>query len=157
MAMVPDEAVIGREEEWRLTDAQVDAAVDWWAKALCQPKFDTLGETRHDPKADPKGAVSMAELMASSLHQAPSEEQMSAFRDALREQLLSGDTYLSVDYWPSAALGNALEAAGIEVKMSSLPWKTHMNFDRGGVTVSCGYGAPWETLLAKQEAETDEN
>lgn len=138
-----------------LTETQIEVAVDWWAKALVNPKFDTLGKTRGDPQADPKGAAAMSELMAADLHTNPSKEAIAQFREALRTHLqgIAEEApdrmfgYLGVDYWPEQPLADALTAAGIEVKQTTLPWKTSMQFVDGGVKVSSGYGADWETLL----------
>jgi len=145
----------------KLTEKQIDVAVAWWLKALENPKFDTLGKTRGNPEADPQGSVAMAEIMATTLHRAPASESMQRFEEALRTALQrefrSGwDAELDSDYGPTGLLGEVANQARLPgAGIATFPWKATMQFENGGVRVSCGYGAPWEELLASEEAAAE--
>ena len=131
-----------------LTQEQIEKAVDWWANAIRQPRFDGLSDTeRADPAND---GYQMAEMMATLAVKPKTEEQMDAFKKALRDELLSSEYNpgrgLRVDYGPCIVLHNAAEKAGIGGGII-FPWKTDMYFrDDGSVRVSAGYGSPMERL-----------
>ena len=133
---------------WKLTDEQIEKAVDWWANAIVNPKFDGLSdEERADPQND---GYQLAEIMTAASHKNPTNEQLEAFKLSLQEQLETLDEYsprtLGVDYGPCLILHEAAKAAGIE-RISLFPWKTNMWFyDDGRVGVSAGYRAPTEYL-----------
>lgn len=133
---------------WKLTDEQIEKAVDWWASAIVNPKFDGLSdEERADPQND---GYQLAEIMTAASHKNPTSEQLEAFKESLQEQLETLDEYaprtLGVDYGPCLILHEAAKAAGIE-RNSLFPWKTNMWFyDDGRVGVSAGYRAPTEYL-----------
>ena len=128
----------------KLTEKQIELAVNWWGEALRNPKFQTLSQgERSDPGSRP---AAMAEIMAKAFHKEPPQDIIEQFKKALAEKLKAGNTYLSVDYHPSKTLADALEEAGADGGMR-LPWKTHMNFNEdGSVEVACGYGEPFVTL-----------
>lgn len=131
-----------------LTDEQIEKAVNWWVGAIRKPKFDGLSnEERADPKNDD---YQMAEMMATLAVRPKTEQQLDAFKGALRDELLSSEYNpyhgLHVDYSPCIELHNAAEKAGIVGGMT-FPWKTNMYFDdEGNVKVSAGYRAPMECL-----------
>ena len=133
---------------FKLTDEQIEKAVNWWVNAIRQPTFDGLSdEERADPKND---GYQMAEMMATLAVKPKTEEQMDAFKKALRDELLSSEYNpyhgLHVDYGPCVPLHNAAEKAGI-VGGTTFPWKTNMYFrDDGSVRVSAGYRSPMEIL-----------
>jgi len=132
----------------KLTESQVNLAVDWWTKALENPKFQTLRPDDTEPGSMP---ARMAEVMAKASHEAPADTASQAFGEALREILETqedGYNYLSVDYGPCSELREALEKAGLRADNPSsvLPWKTIMRFEDGGVQVACGYGEPFVEL-----------
>ncbi len=131
----------------KLTDVQINAAVEWWGKALEDPKFQTI---RPDDTSEGSRPAGMAELMASAAHKKPGEDNIRKFKEALREKLLGPDggaVRLSVDYGPCRDLAECLEATDNSQGISSLPWKTSMHFRDGGVQVSCGYGEPYLELV----------
>ncbi len=139
----------------RITQPQAEAAAKWWADALRNPKFDTLGETRGDQRSDPGGRVAMAEVMATVMaaQQEPNDEAFERFAVALAKALtgISAHGYaghISVDYGPCAVLSDAANAAELK---ALFPWKTHMTFNDGGVQVSYGYGAPYKEILLEQK------
>ncbi len=139
----------------RITQPQAEAAAKWWADALRNPKFDTLGETRGDQRSDPGGRVAMAEVMATVMaaQQEPNDEAFERFAVALAKALtgISANGYtghVGVDYGPCAVLADAANTAGLK---ALFPWKTGMNFNDGGVQVSYGYGAPYKEILLEQK------
>lgn len=139
----------------KLTDQQIDVAVQWWKSAISAPKFDTLGETRNDPNADPKGITGMAEMMAMIAHRPVAQTTIDKFGKFLHDRLtiVNSEWFdLAVDYNADQILNGAAQDAGIKVSMTTFPWKTCMRFDDGGVSVKCGYRAPWEELVLKKEA-----
>lgn len=126
-----------------LTLEQIDVACNWWADALCNPKFDN-------------GDSSMAGMITQNLAQncvkPVSEESRNLFIEKFSELLSSKyscDVYIAVDYHPRCQLAAAMKYAGISVH--NAPCKTAMSFDGGGVTVWYGYGQPAETLLTKKD------
>lgn len=129
----------------KLTKLQIEVAVNWWGEAFRNPKFQTLNPD--DPIDEGSRPAAMAEIMAKAFHEEPSDDIVEEFKKALRTKLESGNTYLSVDYFPSRPLQDALDEAGVDESMR-LPWKTDMNFNQdGSVKVSCGYGEPYIKLV----------
>ena len=130
-----------------LTAKQIEVAVQWWGERLKVPTFD-MG-------ADSRGSM-MAEMMATVYHKSESEDTVTMFKQALAKELKRTKERVEwlcvgVDYWPGKILSDALEAAGVEVGMTQLPWKTQMWFQDGGVQVSLGYGGERQKLLEKDE------
>jgi hypothetical protein len=121
-------------------------AVEWWKEKLRRPKFQTLPRSGRRSEEDKPAAF--AEAMAVMAHSPVSEEQIGSFGEALALLLENTqDPYLGVDYHPCLELAEALERAGIESGITTLPWKTSMWFRDGGVSAKCGYGEPAEELL----------
>jgi hypothetical protein len=136
------------EENRKLSDEQIKAAVDWWMAALRKPKFDT-GTTRGKDPSTPQ-----TEMMATLINaeNKPIEDSITKFGHFLSEYLHSlkiGDWFngLFVDYGPDNALFEAAEKAGIDAgNQSTFPWKTKMWFSNGGVQVACGYAAEQQEI-----------
>ncbi len=125
----------------KLTNEQIEAAVNWWANAIRNPKFDD---------GDDGSGGGMAMMMATLARKSPNEDEIEAFKVALAEELCSNENVaylgLSCDYGPDGTLADALQKAGMDV---SLPWKTNMNFRDGKVSVSHGYRAEYVDLSLK--------
>lgn len=125
----------------RLSTEQVKVAADWWAEALCAPKFDNGDNAR------PGGFISG---MAASLIAPVTEHQRAVFRDAL-VSILTGATEhilgfrgLGVDYDPDEWLSPAMDLA--RISHFNAPWKTKLWFENGGVTAHTPNGL--QVLLA---------
>ncbi len=136
-----------------LTDRQIEVAVEWWARVLENPKFQTLSpEERRDPAS--RGAAA-AEMIATAFHESPLSEQLEKFKEELAKGLRNASKHerrwLSVDYGPCGLLGDAAERAGMVVGIQTFPWKTCMRLDDGRVSVSYGYRAEEETLYSPEE------
>ena len=137
----------------KLSADQIDIAVEWWGERLRVPTFNTLSpRERNDPGS--RGAA-FAEILATTHAGTKDDKQVNAFKTALREELedKSFEPWMGlfVDYHPDQALAHALEKAGLEVGMMTLPWKSGMVFPRGGVKAHVGYGTPFEQLLDETE------
>ena len=122
----------------------ITVAVNWWANAIYNPKFDN-------------GEDSMASLMALMLSSKNSftKEQLSTFKKELASEIIKnlndsydGECSLRVDYHPEGLLFTAAKKAGIDDD-TSFPWKTCMHISEKEVSVSAGYGADWQTLWKK--------
>ena len=124
-----------------LSTEQIETAVNWWADAIKRPKFDN---------GDNSDAGGMAMMLATLAHKAPSAEQIETFKKALADEMASNERIekfgLNSDYGPDGNLAEAMQQAGINPDISSVPWKTNMHFSDGEVTVSCGYGADYVKL-----------
>jgi hypothetical protein len=135
--------------DYRLTEAQIEAAVGWWSGKLRGPVKHSMmtDEARRDPANRP--AV-LAEVTAGMRRPQISEGQILLFSENLRAALQAVDHarwfMFGVDYDPEIILQDALDAAEIR-HWATLPWKTWMSFEGGGVQVSEGYGAPRVDVL----------
>lgn len=118
-----------------------EVAARWWADRLRDCRHSGLSpEERRDPA---NKNYQFAELLMTMNRPVVSDEQIEAFRLALRRGLESdaAASCVAVDYGPDPILGNALEAAQIPDR-STLPIKTVMWIhDDGSVRVKYGYGA----------------
>ena len=113
----------------KITDEQVEKAVNWWSKVINKPKFDGLSKSeRRDPR---NKDYQMAELLASALVEEINDEQIEIFKKELTEELKKDDYNpyhgLHVDYHPDPALMDAAEKAGIST--NNFPWKTSLWFE----------------------------
>lgn len=126
----------------------VKVAVNWWANAIANPKFDN---------GDDSIAGGMALLLTMMVNSKSSigKEQIGIFKKELAEIIVAqmksswnGECCLGVDYHPDMLLYNAAQKAGINDDMG-FPWKTNMCISKDKVSVSAGYAAPWETLWEK--------
>lgn len=122
----------------KLTPEQIEAAAEWWANAVCRPKFDN---------GDDSPAGGMAFALATLATKPVTPEARKVFKERLSAILAELNCQsLYADYQPEWAIANAMEQAGIH--RTNCPWKTSMHLIRGGVQVSAGYRAPYVTLLA---------
>lgn len=133
-------------------DAEIEAAVSWWADQLA-------GDATHDNGDLPLSlfATALAGQLAPLLPQ-----QIESFKASLAMRLRedfapswdSSDPMrgsygrtLGVDYNPDARLRQAAEDAGIGALSLRFPCKTMMWVDPGKVQVAKGYGAKPVTIL----------
>lgn len=128
------------ENEKKLSDAQISKAVDFWKQQLQSGVWDN---------GDRSSTGAMTSFIARDLQEKcrPTEEEVEKFGVALTTLLQGRDLFwggLAVDYHPCSILRDAADAAGIN--SNAFPCKTDLAFRDGKVKVSCGYGAPWETL-----------
>lgn len=128
-------------EDTRLTDEQIELAVTFWTDQLKSKKFDA-GE---DAAASEEGreVIELLEAEAASSRVEFTEDQKARFALALKRILqdlppqfvIAG---FGVDYDPDPPLADALREAGDDADCLSLPWKTSMSFNGGGVSVYAG-------------------
>jgi len=135
----------------KLTEEQVEVAVNWWADRVCQPEFHT-----QTPGENVK-SIAMAESMAYLLTKPVNFDSKEKFIDELRKRITSSEfnpfSGLHVDYHPDRILSDAAIESGVE--LSNFPWKTGMYFgEDGSVKAKIGYGSELETLL-EGEKEND--
>ena len=123
----------------------VKVAVNWWANAIVNPKFDN---------GDDSVAGEMTFLLAMMVNSknSISKEQIAIFKKELAQLIIEkmdssfvGECRLGVDFHPDRLLYTAAQKAGIDNNMG-FPWKTNMRITKNNVSVSAGYAAPWETL-----------
>lgn len=119
---------------------QAMAAARWWADALRDPKQDN-------------GDGMFNVLLSLVRSEPPSDEQLDVFTAHLARAIdrRMVDTpwmvIIGVDYGPDPILAAAADAAGIRRSGYAFPVKTCMWIKPGvGVTVSCGYRAPDESV-----------
>jgi len=132
----------------KLSDKQIETAVNWWVQALKNPTFDAGGSR------EANGHLAWAEVLVARVHQEAHFELLNRFKENLYSELRRLDKLsygyadLSVDYQPCGILYDAWVAAGGDGGSSMIfPWKTCMWFEHGGVQVRCGYTAEQEELL----------
>lgn len=125
----------------------IKVAVNWWAFAMQNPKFDN--GTGID------GIFAMMMVQPSNSITPP---QLSAFKKHLAKLIAknmksahsSGICQISVDYAPNHILAKASKKAGF-TKAVLFPWKTHMTVTEEEVSVSAGYCAEREILWKKDK------
>ena len=120
----------------------VKVAIDWWANAILAPKLD-MGEE----------LPAFLSIMAANTIKRYSEEEIRIFKVTLAEAIIEElkihrICVLNVDYGPCDFFANAGEKIGVN-GMMGWPWKTSMNVSEEQVTISAGYGAPWNVLWSK--------
>ena len=121
-------------------------AAKWWA--------DQLRDTAPLDNGDTSFNGAMLSVMAMMLQSVEKAKQTTDQIDAFERELANvieqqDDQYyvsVSVDYHPDRILQCAAQKAGINLGMTTLPWKTSMSIKQDVVMVSCGYGAPTVTL-----------
>ena len=106
----------------------VTIAVEWWTKAIASPKHDN---------GEDLGAT-LAILTATRKNKEGIKEQVKKY----------GYCSLDVDYHACQLLMEASKELKLD-SMLDFPWKTHMRITPDKVEVSCGYGAPLETIWKK--------
>jgi len=129
----------------RLTDEQIEKAVNWWSEKIQAPSFSALSSAER--QMENNRPVAMAEMQAQSLVKDISSKSIDRFKAVLKRNLnqSNGRVSLSVDYHPSKMLSESAKEAGIP--LTNFPWKTSMQFhDDGSTTVRCGYGAESVTI-----------
>jgi len=115
-------------------------AAKWWADKL-----------RHGAKMDngDDSEVGMFTMIAALMLQETekfkqSDDAIDKFEDELAKSVekMSGNWIsFGVDYHPDRVLQDAADRAGLELGMTTLPWKTNMYITGDTVKVSYGYGA----------------
>ena len=117
-------------------------AAKWWADKL---RFGSSMDNGDDSDV---GAMSMILSMANQNAERASRPKDDAdkFEASLVKRLEGEDGQyfsLGVDYNPDHILSSAAEEVGVDLGMSSLPWKTNMrfDFDTDEIKVSEGYRA----------------
>ena len=121
----------------------VTIAVEWWTKAIASPKHDN---------GEDLGAT-LAILTATRKNKGRSEKSVKKFKKVLAEGIKEqvkkyGYCSLDVDYHACQLLMEASKELKLD-SMLDFPWKTHMRITPDKVEVSCGYGAPLETIWKK--------
>ena len=121
----------------------VKVAVNWWANAISNPKFD---------KGDDRSSGTMAFLsrMMVNCKKSISQKQLNIFKKELAnlivtqmKQSWSGECTISVDYNPDEILSSAAQKAGLDTGFG-FPWKTGMRISQNKVTASAGRRGAWE-------------
>jgi hypothetical protein len=122
----------------------IDAAVNWWAKVIVNPKFDA-GE---DMAAINKLATDLSTPDSTLAN--PASTRMDVFKKALGRKIKSrliayhGRCDLSIDYNPCCILAEAAAEAGLDTM--NFPWKTFMSIDPKSIRARCGQSSPDETI-----------
>lgn len=137
---------------------ELDAAVDWWANVIMDPKQDN-GDYLQS---------SMLSFISRGIKR-PSNKEIEIFKVSLKKAITefwreynikwnkfdptlgSYDRCISVDYRPCSILARAAKEAGISENL--FPCKTSMWIDPGSVKVSYGYRALVEEIY--RECEKD--
>lgn len=126
----------------------VKVAVNWWANAIVNPKFDNGDDSL-------AGVIVFISTMMVNSKSSISKEQIGIFKKELADIIvaqmnssLNGECRLEVDYHPDKKLYIAAQKASINDYIG-FPWKTNMRISKDKVSVSAGYVAPWETLWEK--------
>lgn len=129
-----------------ITQEQAQIAAQWWADQIASPKFDN---------GDDSNAGGMSMMLAMIAHKPVANEGIEKFKTDLATLIIERSPYsIGVDYGPDAILRDAATLSGLEDNgIVQFPWKTNMWFRAGSIAVSCGYGAPTETLLEAQTSE----
>lgn len=118
-------------------------AAKWWADQLRGPAKLDNGDRSE------KGAMTavLAMMLQDVERSRIDTDKISIFESELAKILQERNPFsFGVDYHPDHILSDAAVAAGIDLGMSTLPWKTSMKFNDDDVRVSCGYGADWVTV-----------
>ena len=140
-----------------LTKTQIDIAVEWWCAILHSPKHDS-GDARSEALADwvwSPPDPDAVDRFGRELRAILSNEMPIKLTDRFGH--VSGlqwrDRDLFVDYHPGIFLGTAAERADLKDDSTTFPCKTRMRFERGGVCVSYGYGAPYRWIIDPEPIE----
>lgn len=126
------------------------AAAKWWANVIRSPKFEALSDAE---KRDPENeSMQLASVMAAAFNEPLGDEAIDYFEKELFTLLQEAPrdrfaVILDCDYGPCQMLADAAQKAGIDVSMTTFPWKTTMWIRPSGeVSVRYGYQAPIEIL-----------
>lgn len=124
------------------TDA-IDAAAQWWATVIKNPKFDALGGERDSN-------MEFAQVLMTLGNRNAPPVDTERFRDALAARLRAAPEhvrrFVGVDYHPDEMLEGAAHDAGVADTSFTFPVKTSMWIDADRVQVRYGYGAPVVTI-----------
>lgn len=123
----------------RLTDEQIQKAVEWWAQFLV--KEPTFVEQHENAQLDDSQFLAMMILDIMKKDSVPTGD-INKFKDAFKVSLKENNPrFIGVDYHPCSELYSALVIANYNPELS-LPWKTRMWFTEDGkVLAAKGYGA----------------
>lgn len=121
----------------------VKVTVDWWANAVCNPKFDNGDDSKTGSML-----TFMAMLLGNSGEEL-SQDSISTFKKYLGESLMKAfehcdKIYLDVDYDPCFTLASVANEAGISTRR--FPWKTFMEVSKTEISVQAGYSATFKTI-----------
>ena len=122
-----------------INEIQIDKAVNWWASAIQNPKFNIT-----DDKHVTFNTAFTESLMSFGV-KTLAPDKVELFKQVLRSKLQSEAFQnlvihrLITDYGPEDELWEAFNESG--VSMLNCPSKTRMYFKDGKVTVCYGYGA----------------
>ena len=136
-------------QERVLPDAAIEAAAQWWATVIKNPKFDALGGERDE-------SMELAQMMMQLGNRRAPAIDTERFRLALVERIRGASPaerrIISVDYGPCPILDDAARMAGVLDTSFTFPVKTMMWLDAECVRVSYGYGAPRVTIWPPERA-----
>ena len=117
-----------------------EKAAKWWADQL-------RGNAKLDNGDDSETggmAMIMATILQSQEKRKRPADAADKFEAALTDALCEkggGRFWFGCDYSPDYFLSSVAEKAGVDLGMSSLPWKTSMWIEDNTVRVACGYRA----------------
>ena len=122
-----------------------ERAAKWWADHLRSgAKLD-----HGDPSPTGNAVRAMATLLQEQERAAQEPSKIDEFEAALA-LILEAETNrwvdVSVDYHPDWALQQAADEVGLDLGMTTLPWKTCMWIGGDEIKVAVGYGAKPEAL-----------
>lgn len=121
-----------------------EKAAKWWAD-----KLRVFAELDNGDKSENGEGIMFLGLLVQVIEKTKrTPEQADAFEKSLADVLMKENPRwgFGVDYDPDKILTDAAEAAGVDLGVASLPWKTMMFIHEETVSVRCGYGAPVVTL-----------
>lgn len=123
-----------------LTSEQTAIAINWWAKVICNPKYDN---------GCGSASGGLATIMAHLAKQEVLPEQVEVFKKELLNVLMTNDETIRYgihcDYHPCTLLANVMDIA--KIPQHQAPWKTHMWFEDDKVFVRYGYKAKEKELI----------
>lgn len=121
-----------------------DKAAKWWADQLKGiSKLDNGDNTFNGART-----IGLASTLQNTEKSKHTPELIDKFEKELSEVIFNQKSFYSigVDYNPDTLLETAAEKSGIELGMTTLPWKTVMWIRDDVVSVACGYSASPEVL-----------
>lgn len=130
------------------TEDLINAAADWWVKAIERPKFDN---------GDPSPTGGMATVLAMLANRPKGNAELEKFRESFVTRLKAdfeadrAPRLIGVDYGPCGWLCEVADQAGCATRITDWPWKTNMHISDGKVEVSAGYGAEYKTIFPTPE------
>ena len=129
-----------------MNNTYYNAAANWWASKIRKPKSSSFN------MGTDKLLYLMSTIVAEENAQAakPKDSAVDAFEKRLAEVIRNqveerGSMIIVTDYHPDQTLSAVAKEAGVNAE--SFPWKTYMRISPKEVTVTCGRGAPKETVF----------